>query len=173
MPVSIIEIKAKCKHPDRVRQILLANNALFKGLDRQTDTYFNVPEGRLKLREGNIENTLIYYQRPNQSGPKKSQVTYQKLSPENNIKNVLSTALGQLIRVVKSREIYFIDNVKFHIDEVQNLGHFVEIEAIDETGTLGLIKIREQCDYYIQLFNIRPQDLIDVSYSDMLLKKNT
>src|ERR1700754_1751811 len=71
MSFTNVEIKARCADPLPIRQYLLAN-ALFSGVDEQTDTYFNVKNGRLKLREGNIENNLIYYERDNQAGPKNS-----------------------------------------------------------------------------------------------------
>ncbi len=70
-----IELKARTMRADRIRGYLLQHGADFKGIDQQTDTYFNVPRGRLKLREGNIENTLIYYERPDQSAPKQSDCT--------------------------------------------------------------------------------------------------
>ncbi len=72
---TLVEIKAKCNDPQNVHQILKAHNADYKGIDHQVDTYFGVPKGRLKLREGNIENTLIHYHRPNQEGPKTSAVS--------------------------------------------------------------------------------------------------
>jgi len=78
--------------------------------------------------------------------------------------------LGTLAVVDKQREIYFIDNVKFHIDNVRNLGSFVEIEAIDRNGTIGIEKLTEQCNYYMNLFKIEKNDLIDISYSDMMLR---
>jgi adenylate cyclase class IV len=56
MPFLNVEIKARCVNADFIRKYLLSENADFKGVDEQTDTYFNVPNGRLKLREGNIEN---------------------------------------------------------------------------------------------------------------------
>ena len=56
-----VEIKAKCSDPKRVRNILESKGAEYRGLDHQIDTYFRVPNGRLKLREGNIENALIFY----------------------------------------------------------------------------------------------------------------
>ena len=65
-----VEIKAKCRDAGFIRDYLLSNGAEFKGIDEQTDTYFNVSVGRLKLREGNIENNLIYYERSDQPGPK-------------------------------------------------------------------------------------------------------
>ncbi|MEZ5057392.1 MAG: class IV adenylate cyclase [Saprospiraceae bacterium] len=166
----IIEIKAKCSDQNRIRTILKENNARFVGLDHQIDTYFNVNHGRLKLRQGNIENTLIHYHRPNQKGPKLSKVLLYKPNPEQNLKQVLTAANGVLVEVDKKREIYFIDNVKFHLDVVKGLGTYVEIEAIDLDETMGLDKIQQQCDHYMELFSIKDDDLIQVSYSDLLLK---
>lgn len=170
MPVNIIEIKARCADATKIRAILQERKADFKGIDHQIDTYFKAPIGRLKLREGKIENTLIHYNRPNQAGPKNSQVTYRRLPPNTDLKEVITAAMGILTVVDKKRGIYFIDNVKFHLDEVKNLGTFVEIEAIDEKGNIGLEKLKEQCDYYIELFAIQTDDLIDVSYSDLMMK---
>lgn len=166
---TIIEIKAHCQHPEKIKTILESNNALFKGIDHQIDTYFQVPKGRLKLREGNIENHLIQYHRPNQAGPKKSSVSLYKTTPDASLKIVLTNALGIKVVVDKKRAIYFIDNIKFHVDQVQGLGSFVEIEAISEDGSMPEATLLAQCEKYIQLFSIADTDLIDVSYSDMLL----
>jgi len=87
------------------------------------------------------------------------------------LKEILTKALGILVVVDKKREIYFIDNVKFHIDIVENLGTFVEIEAIDNDGDIGKEKLLEQCQLYLDMFNIPQKDLISVSYSDLLLGK--
>lgn len=167
-----IEIKARCSNPENIEQILLDENANFKGLDHQIDTYFNVPKGRLKLREGNIENSLIFYERENISGPKKSQVQLYKTQSESGLKEVLYHSLGINIIVDKKRKIFFIENIKFHIDEVKGLGSFVEIEAIDKHGTIGQTKLEAQCDRYIKKFAIDNNELISVSYSDLLLNNN-
>ncbi len=165
-----VEIKARCAAPAEIRKILLENGADFKGTDEQEDTYFNIPEGRLKLRLGPIEKSLIFYNRNNQGGPKTSEVTMTDTTANGDaLKQVLSKALGVKVTVKKSREIYFIDNVKFHIDDVPGLGSFVEIEAIDFDGNIGQTKLDRQCRHYITLFGIQDQDLISVSYSDMLL----
>ena len=76
-----VEIKAKCPNPESVRTALRRRNARFAGMDHQVDTYFRVPQGRLKLRQGNIENNLIAYRRPEHSGPKTSDVA---LAPVTN-----------------------------------------------------------------------------------------
>ena len=166
-----VEIKAKCHNPNKIREILESKNAENKGLDNQIDTYFKVNFGRLKLREGNIENYLIHYYRENKKDPKESQVLLFKSDSKSNLKEILTTSLGILTIVNKKREIYFIGNVKFHIDDIINLGSFIEIEAIDYEGNIGRDRLLEQCHYYLDLFNINREDLIDVSYSDLLLNK--
>lgn len=166
-----IEIKAKCNNHEKIRAILKSRNADFKGTDHQIDTYFKVNNGRLKLREGNIENFLVFYEREDKEGPKQSDVILFKSDPNSSLKEILLTSLGVLVVVDKQREIYFVENVKFHIDTVKNLGTFMEIEAIDSNGTIGKEKLLEQCENYLLLFSIPKSDLISVSYSDLLLKK--
>jgi len=148
---------------------LEAQNANFIGIDHQIDTYFKVPNGRLKLREGEIENHLIHYQRTNIAGPKKSKVLLFKSSPGSSLKSLLTAALGIWTIVDKKRAIFFIGNVKFHIDEVKNLGSFVEIEAIDEDGTIAESSLEEQCRHFMDLLGIQKEDLLEVSYSDLLV----
>jgi len=164
-----IEIKARCPDPQAIRTILQARNAAFRGTDRQIDTYFKVNRGRLKLREGQIENALVYYEREDQAGPKQSDVTLFPSAPGSALKEILIRSLGILVIVEKQREIYFIDNVKFHIDTVEGLGSFVEIEAIDADGTIGKEKLLAQCQSFLELFRIARDDLVALSYSDLIL----
>ncbi|QQG46577.1 MAG: class IV adenylate cyclase [Candidatus Niyogibacteria bacterium] len=166
-----IEIKAKCNNHEEIRKFLKSHNADFKGTDHQVDTYFKVNHGRLKLREGKIENFLIYYERENKEGPKQSDIILFKTFPESSLKSILVNSNGVLTVVDKKREIYFIDNVKFHIDTVQDLGTFMEIEAIDDSGDIGKEKLLQQCNEYLKSFEISESDLISVSYSDLLLEK--
>ncbi len=166
-----IEIKARCSDPDRIRAILKNRNARFVGLDHQIDTYFNIDPGkRLKLRQGNIENSLIFYEREDVQGPKKSEIILIK-DPPPSLRDLLSKALGIFVVVDKEREIYFIENVKFHIDRVKGLaGVFVEIEAIDEDGTMGEAKLLEQCKYFLSLLGLSENQLAGGSYSDIIIK---
>ena len=165
-----IEIKARCADPERIRKILNGLGSECIGIDHQIDTYFRVKEGRLKLRQGNIENALIYYVRPDMPGPKPSDVLLHPTPDGTSLSTLLEASLGVLSRVDKLREIHFIGNVKFHLDEVKGLGSFVEIEAIDQDGDLDTDHLRAQCHHYLQLFGIEPDELLHDSYSDQLLK---
>ena len=165
-----IEIKARCDNHKKIRNLLKSTGADYRGTDHQIDTYFKVNKGRLKLREGNIENYLVYYERENQAGPKQSVVTLFKSEPGSALKSILTQSCGVLVVVDKSREIYFVENVKFHIDTVEGLGTFVEIEAIDKDGTIGREKLLEQCSSYLKEFGIASTDLVSGSYSDLLIE---
>jgi len=169
MPLNF-EFKARTTRLQELEERLLSYQPLFKGVDHQVDTYFNVPHGRLKLREGAIENVLIHYQRHNIAGAKQSDVLLYEHQPQPSLKEVLTAALGVKVVVDKQRKIYFIDNVKFHFDLVKDLGTFVEVEAIDQDGSIGLEKLQEQCHYYSQLFELAEEDFLAESYSDLLLK---
>ena len=169
MPFLNVEIKARCQDPEKVRRYLSEHNAEFKGVDEQTDTYFDVPHGRLKLREGNIENNLIFYERHDQHGPKQSRFHLVKIEDAAGLKEVLSKSNAVKTVVKKKREIYYIGNVKFHIDEVPGLGSFVETEAGNILADLSQDELQQQCDFYMSELKIRQEDLIGNSYSDMLM----
>lgn len=171
--VTNFEFKATCQHLNILEQKLLELNPLFIGEDHQVDTYFNVLVGRLKLREGNIENALIHYERKNTASAKQSNVLLYQHSPNVFLKNILIKALGIKTIVSKKRKIYFIENVKFHFDIVENLGTFIEVEAIDKNGNIGIDKLKEQCTFYIEFFNLKNEDFIENSYSDMMMNLNT
>ncbi len=181
----VMEIKARCSDPDSVRRTLQDRSARRIGTDRQTDTYFRVDSGRLKLREGQIENALIHYERPDYDGPKQSNVLLYHPEPGSALKAILSKALGVDVVVEKLREIFYVDNVKCHVDDVARLGTFVEIEAIadveavvvdgaladesqSENRTAMVNALRRQCTEFMQSFGIREEDLLSSSYCDMV-----
>ena len=169
----IIEIKAVSSDLSGLRKKLDELNAEYKGVDHQIDTYFQVKEGRLKCRQGNIENTLIYYKRANQAGPKLSNVNlYKPGQNPSDLVDLLREALGIKVIVDKKRHILFVGNVKFHLDEVKGLGTFVEIEAIESESFDTREKLLEQCEHYMKYLGIRQEDLITHSYSDLLIKES-
>ena len=179
MPHVNVEIKACCADLAPARATLLGMGARMVGPDRQIDTYFRVPNGRLKLRQGLIENNLIYYAREDREGPKRSDVILYGTRPDSDLKALLTAALGTLVAVEKQREIYFVavdgvgldgvENVKVHLDTVAGLGAFVEIEAIDLDGSIGPERLRAQCERLMARLGVRAADLVPDSYSDLLL----
>ncbi len=169
MKIINYEFKAKADHIVDLENKLLSLQPLFIGTDHQIDTYYNIEQGRLKLREGNIENSLIHYERSDFASAKQSNILLYQHSPSSSLKEILEKVHGIKVIIDKKRKIYFIDNVKFHFDIVDQLGTFIEVEAIDKDGSHSIEKLKEQCDYYANFFNIQQQDFISQSYSDLLL----
>jgi predicted adenylyl cyclase CyaB len=163
-----VEFKAKVDGIQTYEDMLKTLNPEFIGTDRQVDTYFNVARGRLKLREGNIEQALIHYDRADTAAAKTSQVLLYRSHPDRALKDILIMHLGVKTVVDKLRRIYFIDNVKFHFDRVEGLGEFLEVEAIDNEGKFTREQLQAQCDLYFSFFGLSASMLREKSYSDMI-----
>lgn len=171
MQITNFEWKARRSDVESLEKKLLTLSPKFVGEDHQVDTYFSVEKGRLKLREGNIENSLIYYERNNVADSKQSNVLLYTFQPDASLKEILLKIHGVKVIVDKTRRIYFIDNVKIHFDVVENLGTFVEVEAISK-GDFTIEKLKDQCKYFADFFEIQNSDYESGSYSDLMLAQN-
>src|SRR6218665_1693435 len=154
MKIKNFEFKAKVSAIEPFESKLLSLNPTFQGIDHQIDTYFNATIGRLKLREGNIENSLINYDRKNISGSKESQIILYQHNPNPALKEILERQLGIKVIVDKRRKIYFVENIKFHFDFVEQLGTFIEVEAIDAEEKYTIEELKDQCDKYFRFFEL-------------------
>ncbi len=168
MNIRNVEFKARVSQLAPYEEKLKTLHPILNGCDNQTDTYFKVKQGRLKLREGNIENALISYRRNDILDSKLSEIILFKYIPDEALKAILCSHLEVDIVVKKKRNIYFVDHVKFHFDEVDGLGTFIEVEVIDNHNKFTTEQLKEQCDHYLGFFNILPHQLISESYSDLL-----
>jgi len=170
VPVHLnVEFKARCADLDGARSILLALGASGPTPDRQVDTYFAVPHGRLKLREGTVERALIHYRRADDAGPKRSDVTLYPTGPDASaLKAALAAALGVRVVVDKHREILWLDHVKCHLDRVEGLGTFVEVEAIARDARDTEDALRQRCDALLHALGVKESDLVAGSYADLL-----
>lgn len=170
MEIKNFEFKAKVTEIEKYENKLLTLNPKYHRLDHQIDTYFNATHGRLKLREGNAGNSLINYDRENIAGSKQSQIIFFKHTPDLALKEILKKQLGVKVVVDKKRKIYSIDNVTFHFDIVENLGTFLEVEAIDDKDEFTSEYLKSQCDKYFHFLELTDENLVDKSYSDLILE---
>lgn len=163
-----IELKARLANYSAARSIAARVADRFVKRLRQTDTYFHAPQGRLKLREHEAgEAELIWYARENQPQPKGSDYRLVAAPDPAQLKAALSSALGVRCVVRKSRELFLFGKVRIHLDQVVELGDFLEFEAVlspgeeDAAGHQALNRLMEE-------FGIAGSDLLTDSYSDML-----
>lgn len=176
MKHSNIEIKARIDDPNAISRALTARGARHHGTDHQIDTYFAVPAGRLKVREGTIENCLVYYERPDIEGPKPCSYRIVRFEHGDErpaqLRELLAMAYGILVVVEKNRDIYYLDNLKLHVDEVPGLGAFFEIEA-GGNGTRTPGSLTAQCHGLMADLAIERDALVSRSYSDLLISRNS
>jgi predicted adenylyl cyclase CyaB len=164
-----LEIKARCADLDGVRERAGALATSHLGVDRQTDTYFVTKRGRLKLRESSLSGgQLVPYLRPDQRGPKRSQFRVVPVEEPESLKALLTEILGVHRVVRKVREIWLHENVRIHLDQVEGLGSFVELEAVYDGAPESLQAQQGKVRLLMDRLGIREEDLIDVSYEGLL-----
>ena len=134
----------------------------------QEDIFFNVPQGRLKLRVFSPERAeLIFYRRPGRQGPKISEYEISPTKDPEGLKTVLANALGIRNTVVKTRYLYWSGRTRIHLDKVDSLGEFIELEVVLSDSDSPKDGDREARELMEQL-GIRVDHLVDVAYIDML-----
>src|SRR5688572_3223566 len=135
----------------------------------QDDTFFTCDNGRLKLRAfSNDAGELIFYRRANQAGPKESFYLKSPTSSPETLRESLSLAYGQIGRIRKYRTLYLVGRTRVHLDRVEGLGHFLELEVMlvdDEPAEQG---IREASELMDQL-GVKPEQLVEGAYLDLML----
>ncbi|GLG92707.1 Uncharacterized protein GBIM_00315 [Gryllus bimaculatus] len=166
-----IEIKSHLRDKNKVLDALKELTDHPGEIIKQTDTFFGVPKGRLKLRQ--IEGAcseLIFYDRPNTDGPKLSNYEKYEFSENSNLLSVLCQSLDVKGVVKKVRYLYMIDQTRVHIDEVEGLGHFLELEVVLKSGQTSEDGQQIAEDIMAKL-GIKNDDLIAGAYMDLLLQK--
>lgn len=166
----MVELKAKVDDHKPLRKKLSSLGAHHIGTFRQTDRYFKVPEGRLKLREveGNRTAELIYYERDNILGPKRDEAFIFRIQEPENLKKILKKILAPLTRIEKVREIYRYHGTQIHLDTVKNIGKFVEFERRTSGDSKTVEKDQLILKKLMAKLEIDPNNLETLSYSDLI-----
>jgi predicted adenylyl cyclase CyaB len=164
-----LEIKARCADLDAARERTKALATRRVGVDRQTDSYFVTRRGRLKLRESSLSGgQLVPYLRPDQPGPKRADYGVIPIEEPEKVKALLAEILGVHRVVRKVREIWLHENVRIHLDEVEGLGSFVELEAVYDGAPESLPAQQRKVRFLMERLGIGEEDLVDVSYEGLL-----
>lgn len=166
---SMVELKARVNSHNDLRNQLSEIGAEYIGTFNQIDHYFEVPEGRLKLREvkGNKTAMLIYYERENIAGPKLDEAFILKIQDFKDFKKILNKILNPLILIEKVREIYRFQGTQIHLDTVKNLGTFIEFERKTDYNSNMVEKNQRILEKLMVILKITPSNLETLSYSDL------
>ena len=166
----MVELKARVDNHDFLRKKLSALGAEYVGVFQQSDLYFKVPEGRLKLREVKDSNAaeLIYYERENIAGPKSDDAFLLRIQESEDLKKILKKILTPLIVVEKVREIYRYKGTQIHLDTVKEVGKFIEFERQTADDSSMLEQDRLILEKLMKKLEIDPKNLETCSYSDLV-----
>ncbi|PMP93937.1 MAG: adenylate cyclase, partial [Candidatus Aminicenantes bacterium] len=163
-----VEIKARLRDFSAMKEKVEALSQQPVMVIYQEDVFFKTTHGRLKLRLINGRRAeLIYYERPDQVGPKFCQYEVFETDQPEQLKKVLTAALGLRGKVGKIRYFYKIGQTRLHLDQVEGLGDFLELEVVLHPGQT---EAEGQAIAYelMEKLGLKQEDLIDRAYIDLL-----
>lgn len=164
LPYKDFTLKAVLRNRAAVLKALQSLDAECIGLDNQTDHYFSVTRGKLKYREGSIENVITHYERIAEERIEKTIVYRYDISPAPEQILELFRLHQKIGMTVKERMIFKSANIKIHIDRLPNGEEFIEIEAMTEQDHYSIEDLRDQCLMMREKLGISPSDLIRTGY---------
>lgn len=167
-----VELKARIECPERIRQKVSELTAATSEKLLQEDIFYHAPRGRLKLRKQNDPGAqLIFYRRPDSAEPTPSTYHITPVSDPDTMHQLLEEALGVRGRVKKTRHLWWIGQTRVHLDSVQQLGEFIELEVVlreDQTQKEGAAIATN----LMHSIGIDEKNLVDCAYIDLLADDN-
>ncbi len=169
-----IELKVKLDSFTPISRLFRNVKVKKHGVLRQVDTYYKCQNGRLKFREiNNKKFELIWYSRPDTTASKLSDYTIS-LIPKKQVaamKKILKTSFGELVTVKKVRQLWTYKHTRIHLDKVERLGNYLELETVIQKQSLE--HAQKEHREVIDLLHLVQYTKHRSSYSDMLLRKRT
>ncbi|MGE5249600.1 MAG: class IV adenylate cyclase [Bacteroidota bacterium] len=163
-----IEIKARVRDFEEIRRRAEGLSAAPCEIIPQEDIFFTTPKGRLKLRElPGGRGQLIYYERPDQEGPKRSEYYIFETDDPGNLRLALSRAYGVRGVVKKTRYLYLAGQTRIHLDDVQGLGQFMELEVVMREGQTDA-EGQAIAEDLMRALGVEIGDLLEGAYMDLL-----
>jgi len=164
-----IELKARDADPERSLACCRELGAVDHGTLWQRDTYFRVPAGRLKLREQRPgDAVLIQYDRADLPEQRESRYRLIRVLDVEEARQALTDALGVSVTVVKQRRLLLWDNVRIHLDHVESLGSFIELEAVAAPAS-DLDRERQRVAFLRERLSIGEESLVATGYAQQMM----
>jgi len=162
-----VEIKAHLRDPERARSILNGISDTPVEILDQSDTFFSVKQGRLKLRIQGEKGELIYYERPDLTSAKESSYCIFPVERPDLLLEVLAPSIGIRGKIEKRRHLYRVGNTRIHLDEVKGLGGFIELEVVLDEGE-NVDDGAAIANRLMEKLGIAREDLVACAYIDLL-----
>ncbi len=157
-------LKARIQYVEDLTRRLIELGAQCMGLDRQHDTYFEVPHGKLKFRKGTLGTLITHYERTTGDQVEKTQVYRYDVNPSEDEIRKLFLNFKVVGETEKSRTLYQLNNVTIHLDQLPNGNSFIEVEAKDFGNEKSPSELQAQCLELFQRLGIPKSDYIPTGY---------
>ncbi|XP_045175178.1 uncharacterized protein LOC123536246 [Mercenaria mercenaria] len=166
---SNVEIKARVKDVEHLKKLAAHFSGSEPTVIDQEDTFFNVPNGRLKLRKmKGQQSQLIFYKRSDETGPKSSDYNFFHTDDPESLETTLQSALGVKGKVKKIRLLYLVGQTRVHVDNVEGLGNFMELEVVMKDGQ-SVEEGQAVANELMKKLDVHESDLISGAYMDLIL----
>lgn len=166
-----VEIKAQVDSLDVIEPLAAALSGQEPVSLQQDDTFFTCTHGRLKLREfGDGTGELIFYQRADDTGPKESFYVISPTDAPDTLRETLTRAYGAIGRVKKQRRVFMAGRTRIHLDRVEGLGNFLELEVVLQDGESAAAGMQEAHSLMAGL-GITAAQLVPGAYLDLLASR--
>lgn len=162
-----LEIKVKLDSHREIKSILDKNKIKLNEILHQKDIYYKVSSGLLKLRIENGKQTLIFYQRNEKSKKRWSDYFLLNIN-SNDADKFFDKFLERVIEVKKVRELYLFNNTRVHLDKVEKLGYFLELET---RVVNGLRDAEKRFSYLFDLLELKRYPELRNTYRNLLLEE--
>lgn len=163
-----VELKARDRDPEATLAAALGHGAEDRGVLRQKDTYFAAREGRLKLREEDDGATLIAYARADAATARTSAYHLVAVPDPAGLAGALDASLGTVVVVEKFRRLLLWEGVRIHLDSVEGLGTWVELEAVAAADSDLSDEHRKVAELRAVL-HMEDEDVVAQGYAGLLL----
>lgn len=165
-----LEIKVEINSLENIKKEL--SFAIYQGLLHQKDTYYLLGARRLKMREQEKIHEIIYYVRINKKSSRQS--TYFRVVIPSYLLSFFKMVLNSVFKVktvvIKERELYLYKNTRVHLDTVENLGYYLELETVINSKEKEDFSLHQH-DEVKELLNLQKYKIVEYSYSDILISK--
>lgn len=167
-------VEIKVKIPEEFGALIMRVDEIADqgpGVIEQIDVFFLCMNGRLKLRvfpESGAE--LIFYQRPDGKEPRESRYVISKTDSPGSLREVLKLAYGEACQVRKMRVLFLVGRTRIHLDSVEGLGCFLELEVVlaeDEQIESGVAEAHE----LLEKLGLSTHELVSEAYVDLIAKQ--
>lgn len=163
-----IEIKARIQSVEQLKQVAASLSGSDPVEILQDDSFFTCEAGRLKLRAfADGTGILIFYQRADEKGPKESFFTTAPTQAPDALRDTLSLAYGQSGRVRKHRTLFTIGRTRIHLDRVEGLGDFLELEVVLAEGE-ATERGTQEAYATMEKLGVHRSQLVETAYVDLL-----